>query len=558
MPEFGFYPHLTATGPPPFYRDVAASYREHFLELVDAGTLRPMVLHYHLMGYAFLLTYLCFPHKNRPWLYNARWAVLGLITWWNYTTLWETSSGSHATNMVVGVISSYGWATACTWLFLSKPQWDAKRVQRRMVHLDPSDKGICINGHARDISLQTNGHVAAEKFSALKGRTQVAISKGGDGTDLMAKANGNGNGNISQVEEYFWESYPESFRDRFFWTSDLLINFRGPGWNWAVPGLPAPPESISKHLKGLDMKSARSGISFTGLQRFDTRQELFRYLYPRFVAGYFLIDFLKTIMMKDPYFIFGPTTYALPPFLQKLSPLGLWCCRAVLSGVTIIHALEMAFMLGPLLLCFILGPKVIGQRGEAWYYPTVWGSFSNVLDKGLNGLWGGYWHQTFRLSFAAPTKFLIGHGYIEKRSIVSKVLQLFFAFGISGIIHFAGSVTQLARTHHLHNPIFFMLQALGILIQSTACAILNPFIIKLPTSIRRTGNCLFVVVWLLATGSWLADDFARGGVWLWEPVPISPFRGLGFGLQGDGWWCWDVFGWGWHHGEHWWDSGFAM
>lgn len=215
-------------------------------------------------------------------------------------------------------------------------------------------------------------------------------------------------------------------------------------------------------------------------------------------------------------------------------------------------------MLGPLVMCLLLGPKVIGQRGESWYYPTTWGSSSNILDKGLNGLWGSWWHQTFRVSFTAPANFLIDNEYISKRSISSKSIQLFFAFGISGMLHYAGSITQLAKTHHLHSPIFFMLQALGILIQTTLCGILNPYIKTLPKVIRQMGNCLFVVFWLFSTGWWLADDFARGGVWLWEPIPISPLRGLGFGLEGDGWLCWDTFGYGWYHGKHWRESGLAM
>lgn len=56
-----------------------------------------------------------------------------------------------------------------------------------------------------------------------------------------------------------------------------------------------------------------------------------------------------------------------------------------------------------------------------------------------------------------------------------------------------------------------------------------------PMWMRRAGNILFVGVWLWYTGPILADDFARCGVWLFEPIPISVFRGL----LGEGWWCWD-------------------
>jgi hypothetical protein len=29
---------------------------------------------------------------------------------------------------------------------------------------------------------------------------------------------------------------------------------------------------------------------------------------------------------------------------------------------------------------------------------------------------------------------------------------------------------------------------------------------------------------------------------IYEPIPISPLRGLGFGVEGDGWWCWKHVG----------------
>lgn len=48
------------------------------------------------------------------------------------------------------------------------------------------------------------------------------------------------------------------------------------------------------------------------------------------------------------------------------------------------------------------------------------------------------------------------------------------------------------------------------------------------------GNWVGTVGWLYLTGPLLADDFARCGIWLFEPVPVSIVRG---GL-GERWWCW--------------------
>jgi hypothetical protein len=276
------------------------------------------------------------------------------------------------------------------------------------------------------------------------------------------------------------------------------------------------------------------------------------------VVGYLVLDVLKTLLMKDPYYVFGPNTYALPPHLKDLTPFQLKLFRQCLNSFTVIIALEMVFMLVPLSMCLLLGPSIVGLRGEAWHYPSTWGSFSNILNKGLNGLWGGWWHQTFRFVFAAPTNYLIEKGYLKARSTEAKLCALCFAFGISGILHTCGSITQLVKTNPWQAPVFFMSQALGILIQSTVCGYLRPHIGHLPKVVRQAGNVLFTWTWLWYTGWLLVDDFARGGIWMWEPLPISPMRALGFGSGVDSWWCWGDLGVGWYTATHWWESGISL
>jgi len=255
-------------------------------------------------------------------------------------------------------------------------------------------------------------------------------------------------------------------------------------------------------------------------------------------------------MMKDPYFIFGPTTYDPPPSLRDLPPWALNTVHKVISFGSIILALEMVFLIAPIAFSLVLGPSVLGLRGEAWQYPTQFGYFyRNVSRKGLAGLWGGWWHQFFRSIFEAPTNFLIQNRYVDEGSAATRVLRLVFAFGISGYLHAAGSISQIPDTHPWHLVYFFSLQAVGIGLQASI-------------KILRDGSCvnlLFTAAWLLGTGWLIADDFARGGIWLFEPVPFSFFRGyMGWGEEGDGWWCWGHVGVGWYTGKHWWESGIAF
>lgn len=516
-----------------------------------------------------LLAYLSIPHTTRPWLYKARWVVLAIITWHSWKTVWETSSQSAGVALVASLVSAWSWVMSCNWLVFCRPQFEAKRVQRRSVGKLLAEKG---SSEGQKIF---NGDFAPEADRVGRGASSnAAAGKQANGkstikyrTRRLHHQNGNSKSEVKgevyenvilPSEEYFWQTYPDSFGERLNWATDLLVNFRGPGWNWAIPTLPSPPICITEQVGEFDKESARTGISNTGVQRFNTRREVFNFFVPRFITYYFVADFIKVIMMKDPYFLFGPNTYALPPFLASLSPVSLLLFRETLSGAGIIVLIEMAFQQAPLVFCLNLGPGVLGQRADPWYYATSWGSFSNILDKGLAGLWGKWWHQTFRFCFSAPTQFFIRNNYVSANSEYAKLIGGLFAFGISGLLHSAGSVSQIAHTKPLNSTIFFMLQALGISLQTTFCGVFKSSIISLPRIMRRAGNLIFVVTWLLSTGWLLADDFARGGVWLVEPLPISPLRGLGFGVEGDTWWAWSDMGSGWYSGNHWWESGLAL
>jgi hypothetical protein len=475
-----------------------------------------------------------------------------------------------ATGFAVGLTAAWGVIWAFTWLVWNRPQWDAKRVQSRKnvagkagvghdgsangsveLHIGngsatslPSGdsdlrKRIQMNGHAQE--EQSNGHTTANGNAHAQEASSSELS--------LAKGEG---------VEYYWQSYPSNLRERIPWVIDLLMNFRGPGWNWAIPPLPALPPHIKAALGEPVDAASKSGISSIGLRRFNSRRELFNSRVPRFILGYLLLDNVKIIMKKDHYFTFGPNNYALPPHLQGFSPLTLRFIRHSICSIAIIVSLEMVFSLAPLIFCLLLGPSIIGLRGEAWHYPTTWGSFSSVLTKGLNGLWGSWWHQTFRFVFSAPTNYFIRNGYFSPKSMIAKISALVFAFEISGFLHTGGSISQFPKTHPSHAPTFFMLQALGILLQTTFCSIFHGQIKKLPQAVRKGGNLAFTLFWLFETGWWLVDDFARGGIWLYEPIPVSVLRGLGLGDSGDGWWCWEHVGVGWYTGKHWWESGIAL
>lgn len=307
---------------------------------------------------------------------------------------------------------------------------------------------------------------------------------------------------------------------------------------------------------GIPLNSASvEGVSHAGIRRFSDRYDLSRYLFPRLLGGYILLDILKVVLMKDPFFIIGPNDLPLPPHLSWMHPFAISFLRKMLCCTSIVTALECIFSLSPLCFCLILGPTALGVRGEAWMYPTTWGPISAVCDKGLAGLWGSWWHQTFRKGFSAPTEYLIRKGFISQKSVAAKVIGVFFAFTVSGIIHAAGSVTQIPPTKPLDLILFFQVQGLGILVEAVLAMVLKPFNRRSPSWARKTGNFIFAFIWIYSSAGYLVDDFSRA-IWLFEPVPFSFMRGLGFGFHGEGFLVRiDPYNLELWRGKHWWNSG---
>jgi hypothetical protein len=146
---------------------------------------------------------------------------------------------------------------------------------------------------------------------------------------------------------------------------------------------------------------------------------------------------------------------------------------------------------------------------------------------------------------------------------------LLIAFSLSGSIHALGSYTSFSvqQSRPLSGPfLFFLMQGLGSFLHTAAVRLLHnnlKWTKILPQIIGQAANVVVVVVWLYFTGPLLADDFARCGIWLFEPVPISPLRAMGFGPGGkdESWWTWyqDGFQWlGWWRGKRWWQSALAI
>ncbi|KAI2468811.1 hypothetical protein F4781DRAFT_251606 [Annulohypoxylon bovei var. microspora] len=595
------------------YREL---YRAKFRDDVLAGTKTPLLVPLHLLGVWIIPTlYLAIPHKNRPWLYHARWLVLAFVVVFNLNIILNVSSPDFGAAYGAGLIGAWGIVWNFTLLVWTRPQWEAKRVEirrRNPKSLKGNHKASSAptssreNGNATknkkqsrdctkegsreepdftkitglELNGQTlpNGHGSPHGFRERRAHAETIeqLKKGTGVSEALPSIRENGNDIQPAVEfdklaeqefEYYWQEYPAdaSFLTRLDWAFDIVSTFRLTGWNWAISCLP-PYEPPSKHGDHqLPLSSVGPQHSKQGYSRCLSRKELFlNRLYYNIIPSYIIADFCAVFMAADPYFIIGPEhNKPLPPYLSSLSPTLLFLFRTFLSFTGTVYSLNLLFSAGQLALTFLPPfPQILGFRAHPWHLPTVNGSFTQVLDRGLAGFWGAWWHQTFRFGFSAPTQYLLRRGYIRRGTPLAQVAAAAFAFVTSGFLHASGSYSAVpAHTRWWMPPLFFLLAGLGTTLQSwLSRAVLGAHIKRMPRWARRAGNLAFVVAWMCATSWALVDDFPRCGLWLFELVPVSVFRALGFGPTDDRrvWRLDEAFGPRWYHGRHWWEVGLAV
>lgn len=341
----------------------------------------------------------------------------------------------------------------------------------------------------------------------------------------------------NEDDDLIWQSMPYPFLDRLDWVLDLITSLRGLHWSWRYSGKTPPPCDVVGLYQPRSSHSLALRLS-------------------RLLLIYLFLDALKVVMMEDPYFL-GLVDCPPPAYLSFLDnlPMLVGVYRRLLSFAGLHASMILNFGVGPLLFVDLLGPDVIGVRGERWMYPSGYGDFSAVLDRGLQGWWGEWWHQLFRFTISSAAQWLAGQLRLGRKD-QSRFFRLFVAFSLSGALHASISYGQWPVTWPLGPLVFFMLQAVGIIVQSSMTTILQKVLDGVPRSLRRTGNLAFVFIWLWWTFPLLADDFARGGLWLLEPLPVSPLQGLWFN-PGE-WWRWHGTWIRWHSGYEWWQSGLAL
>jgi hypothetical protein len=587
--------------PPSSYHELVDRYVRLYTHNVDLGRIEPFVWPWRFLHvYLFLLYFIVIPpswldaqqakgsslREWRRWAcVNGKYPVYLAFVWRSLDTIYYCRSPASAVSYAIGLTTMFAiWAFAALFVFRDA-RFDALRLEREKI---PSIAMPKMNGNGHRASNGTAHNGAAPNGSVSNGTVSNGTILNGNvsnGSPSVATSNGvvsrkksrqtsaaavpcKTDTELKKSEDgyrYYWQPLPPTVLHRAVWILDLISSFRGAGWKHQVRTMAAPPAHIIAQLPADQRPTAKPTC-----RSYTTTAELLRANLVSITVAYILWDMLKAVMLTDPYFIGiidSPSPAWLPQTVAQ-SPTAVRLLRTAMSGTGVILLLRAWFALSPLFFVGVLGPLFralpyygLDIKAEPWLYPDVFGDPAFIASHGIAGLWGAWWQQIFRNTFSAPAEALAASMGWKARSGQAKVSGMVVAFVISGTLHLAASWTQVGRTRPIMAFLYFPLQGVGIAVETAISMVLTRVGVAawFGEDTKRIIRTVWTVFAVFVSAPFFADDMARGGIWLFEPVPISYVRGLGMGgVASDGWWCWHGAHIWWHSAQRWWESGIAV
>ncbi|KAL8856673.1 MAG: hypothetical protein Q9178_006740 [Gyalolechia marmorata] len=532
-----------------YAHEVLDHFQSRYHAAIDTGEYQPFVWPHRALGPYLLIFYLLLPPTSSPIVHYARYPLFALIIYVSVAAMHDCRSPAVTVGYGIGLLNAWTILWSATLIIFTDGRRDYKRIERQQ----RPDGAPNVEAFVENIQGET---------SALDGSTT-------DGLKLLhpvgelPEPEPSVTGDIvpklespeifaaqepipsSSQEIYAWQSLPDNILHRLDFILDLVTNFRGLRWTHQRPGTHPPPPHVRETLTNPDTPPSLHP------EQYPSYRTLFTTNLRSFLLCSLTLDALKSVTSLDPYFL-AQGQNAPSPFPVAHS------IRLALSLLFTYTSLLNIFLLAPLVLACTFGPRILGPHASTWLYPPFFGPLSSIAEKGLAGLWGGWWHQLFRYAFEAAGEFIGGKVLrLSKRSIPGSIARVVVAFLCSGILHACASYTILGNTQPIKGSfLFFALQPVGIMGQRALSIYLKQkgYREAIPPWMRKTGNVIFVVLWCRITGPLIADEFAAGGIWMYEPLPVSLIKGV----KGEGWWRWGGEWARWYSGDRWWRSGLVF
>lgn len=147
------------------------------------------------------------------------------------------------------------------------------------------------------------------------------------------------------------------------------------------------------------------------------------------------------------------------------------------------------------------------------------------------------WHQTFR-SFAEANSSFITSKILcvnpQRYRLFSRCIRLFLAFFISALVHIPGNVALGVNIFATGAPRFFLMQAVGIVIEDAFFYMYRHLKLHTPRKMSSGGLVFLGYLWTLAWLTWTGPSFfwvtarnlvPRGD----ETIPWSVLQWFGLG-----------------------------
>ncbi|MCJ1253553.1 hypothetical protein MMC24_001365 [Lignoscripta atroalba] len=326
------------------------------------------------------------------------------------------------------------------------------------------------------------------------------------------------------------EPYPSPISDRISWVFALIVSIRLMYWKTGDPShdRTQPPTRL-------------------------TRLAYFRYASATVISSYLIVDTAAFYNLHDPYFAHPNMAIDTPiPHPARDTPTVLTLLRVlpprlVRSASIGAHAYGLISLGGSFPTIFVIFLNKLGLIPDVWSpqnWPIFFGPFSAVVNRGLRGLWGTWWHQTVRYLGSMPGRSLSHRLGFSPGSVMDYALRATSAFILSGVIHtglvppepsFATLPTWKIK---LHIAAFFWVQIPAFGIEMLMLRVARR---TFPNASRIFWVKLVVVGWvcgwLCLTIPVLAVALKELGYWRTYPLPLSLWQGL----SGRGWWPWAEF-----------------
>lgn len=160
----------------------------------------------------------------------------------------------------------------------------------------------------------------------------------------------------------------------------------------------------------------------------------------------------------------------------------------------------------------------------------------------------------------APAVAVIDIYPIQPSGLIARTLAFVIPFSVSGAIHASGSYSMWGDIKPMNTLPFFVLQPAGIAMEAFGSLALkrSGLDTKIPGPVVRMIRISFIVPCFLKTFPLLADDFARGDLFLAEPFPFNVLQVLGLGGEVRSHRFWRDSGIHWQTGQTWWQSGLTL